>query len=222
MLQKQIESYLEESKNIITDKLVYDIYEVVNSLLYYHIYTAIETTGGNFFFFGNGGNVATVANAVCDINTHPYVSEDKSTPVDDTCRRIIAYNLCSDPAVITGIANDLGFEHVFSKQLETYRYLKNKVAIGISGSGTSKNIVNAFEKAKLMGMYTVLLTRNPQARDLAHSTIVVGEGCAESKFPGQTGKNNNNFHFEDYLSKVVHIFVGLLKEKVQEENAEQY
>jgi D-sedoheptulose 7-phosphate isomerase len=36
-------------------------------------------------------------------------------------------------------------------------------------------------------------------------------------FPGQTGKNNNNFHFEDCISKVVHIAVGLLKKRVQNE-----
>ena len=39
-----------------------------------------------------------------------------------------------------------------------------------------------------------------------------------SEFPGQTGGNNNNFHFEDILSKITHIAVGLLKEKVHNEN----
>ena len=39
-----------------------------------------------------------------------------------------------------------------------------------------------------------------------------------SEFPGQTGGNNNNFHFEDVLSKLTHISVGLLKEKIHSEN----
>ena len=213
MLKKSVEDYLQESSNIVTDQLVDDVVAVVDYLLFFH---ELDINGGNFFFCGNGGNVATVKNAVCDINLHPYVSEDKDKDTYPNQRRIVAHNLCSDPAVITGISNDFGFEHVFSKQLEVYSSLPNKVVVGISGSGTSKNIINAFKKGKKLGANTVLFTRNPDARDAADIAVVVGEGCSPSQFPGQMGKNNNNFHFEDYLSKVIHIFVGLLKKEVNE------
>ena len=49
----------------------------------------------------------------------------------------------------------------------------------------------------------------------AVDVVVRGE---DSVFPGQTGKNNNNFHFEDCISKVTHMAVGLLKQRVQNEN----
>ena len=67
-------------------------------------------------------------------------------------------------------------------------------------------------------MKTIVMTRNLEcaAKNLADLLIVV-EG--DSSFPGQTGKNNNNFHFEDCISKVTHIAVGILKEEVANEAA---
>ena len=64
-------------------------------------------------------------------------------------------------------------------------------------------------------MKSVIITRNEEcrAKDLADLLIVVR---GESTFPGQTGKNNNNFHFEDCISKITHIAVGMLKKKVSQ------
>ena len=66
-------------------------------------------------------------------------------------------------------------------------------------------------------MKTILVTRNVvnNCNEFADLTISL-KGTSE--FPGQTGGNNNNFHFEDILSKITHISVGLLKEKVYNEN----
>ena len=66
-------------------------------------------------------------------------------------------------------------------------------------------------------MKTILVTRNEinKCNDFSDLTISL---TGESIFPGQTGGNNNNFHFEDFLSKLTHIAVGLLKEKVNNEN----
>ncbi len=56
--------------------------------------------------------------------------------------------------------------------------------------------------------------RNKENKCNEYSDLTISlEGTSE--FPGQTGGNNNNFHFEDILSKITHISVGLLKEKVQ-------
>jgi len=87
----------------------------------------------------------------------------------------------------------------------------------MSGSGNSKNVLEAFRVAKERDMKTILVTRNSvnNCNDFADLTISL-EGTSE--FPGQTGGNNNNFHFEDILSKITHIAVGLLKEKVHNEN----
>ena len=66
-------------------------------------------------------------------------------------------------------------------------------------------------------MISVVITRNQtcKAKELVDLLLYVP---GTSTFPGQVGKNNNNFHYEDTISKVTHIAVGLLKQRVQNEN----
>jgi len=167
------------------------------------------------FACGNGGNVASVQNLVVDMNMHPFVSEDKGAQTIPR-NNFKCVSLCSDQATITGVSNDLGFRFIFSEQLK-YQGVKDDVVFGMSGSGNSKNFLEAFRVAKEKEMKTILVTRNPinNCNEFADLTISL-EGTSE--FPGQTGGNNNNFHFEDILSKITHISVGLLKEKVHNEN----
>ena len=167
------------------------------------------------FACGNGGNVASVQNLVVDMNMHPFVSEDKGVQTIPR-NKFKCVSLCSDQASITGIGNDLGFRFIFSEQLK-YQGVEGDIVFGMSGSGNSKNVLEAFRVAKERGMKTILVTRNSvnNCNDFADLTISL-EGTSD--FPGQTGGNNNNFHFEDILSKITHIAVGLLKEKVHNEN----
>lgn len=65
--------------------------------------------------------------------------------------------LSSNPAVITAWANDYSYDTVFSRQVEAYGQ-PGAVILGISTSGTSRNVVAAFERARGMGMRTVALT----------------------------------------------------------------
>jgi len=154
-----------------------------------------------------------VGNLVVDLNMHPFVSEDKGARVAKR-NKFHCVNLCDCAATITGISNDLGYEHIFSEQL-LYQAKKDDVFFGITGSGNSKNVIKALEYAKQIGMKSVVVTRNEEcrAKELADLLIVVR---GESTFPGQTGKNNNNFHFEDCISKITHIAVGMLKKKVSQ------
>ena len=73
----------------------------------------------------------------------------------------------------------------------------------------SKNVLEALG-SKDRGMKTILVTRNSvnNCNDFADLTISL-EGTSE--FPGQTGGNNNNFHFEDILSKITHINLRFIK-----------
>lgn len=112
------------------------------------------------------------------------------------------------------VSNDLGFEHIFSTQLE-YQGGKGDVFFGMTGSGNSKNIVNAFKVAKSKGMITVLMTRNPVTKSDEYADCII-RLCGVSNFPGQIGGNNNNFHYEDCISKVSHIAVGILKNRVNQ------
>lgn len=165
------------------------------------------------FAAANGGGGAYVQNLVVDLNIHPFVSEDKGSQKVFR-NRFKCVNLCADQATITGISNDLGFEHIFSEQLK-YDGKEGDLVIGFSGSGNSKNILELFKVAETKRMKTILFTRNEINKCSEFSGLVIcvpGISC----YPGQTGGNNNNFHFEDICSKITHIAVGLLKKKVQD------
>ena len=204
-----INIYKNESSNVLNNisnkeietfvKMVFEAYENENKI----------------FACGNGGNVAYVGNLVVDLNMHPFVSEDKSSSSGDR-NKFHCVNLCDCSATITGISNDLGYDFIFSEQLR-YQAREGDILFGISGSGNSKNVLKALEYGREAGMKSVVITRNEdcKAKDYADLLIMIK---GDSVFPGQTGKNNNNFHFEDCISKLTHMAVGMLKEKVSNES----
>lgn len=168
------------------------------------------------FACGNGGNVASVQNLVLDLNMHPFVSEDKSSR-KGTRNKFQAISLCDSSAAITGMTNDIGFENIFAEQLR-YQANKGDILFAMSGSGSSKNIVEALKLAKEIGMICVVMTRNTNTKSDEYADLVLRITSSPSLFPGQTGGNNNNFHYEDCISKVSHIAVGMLKQYVKNEN----
>jgi len=72
-------------------------------------------------------------------------------------RALKAICLSSNQAVITAWSNDYSYESVFARQVEAYGE-KGAVLLGISTSGTARNVVAAFAQARAMGMTTIALT----------------------------------------------------------------
>jgi D-sedoheptulose 7-phosphate isomerase len=203
-----IELYKRESSNVFSNvkneeinafvEMVFEAYEGENTI----------------FACGNGGNVAAVENLVVDLNMHPFVSDNKTEKANIVRNKFHTINLCNSSGTITGISNDLGYEHIFSEQL-VYQGKEDDILFAISGSGNSKNVLKALAVCRDMNMKSVVITRNKDCKAyLLADLLIVIPGT--SKFPGQIGKNNNNFHFEDCISKITHIAVGLLKKKVQD------
>lgn len=103
--------------------------------------------GGSVFLFGNGGS-ATDAEHIAEELLNRY----KSFRIP-----ISAYALTSQPAILTGIANDYGFEKIFSRQLEALATPKDLV-IGLSTSGNSQNVNEGISLAKTRGIKSIGLT----------------------------------------------------------------
>ncbi len=98
--------------------------------------------GGRLFTFGNGGS-ATDAQGAARLFTHPPVGR----PLPARC-------LAEDQAVLTALANDIGTEAVFARQLIAYAR-PGDIAMGFSTSGNSANVLAAFEEAARGGLLTV-------------------------------------------------------------------
>lgn len=168
--------------------------------------------GGRVYALGNGGNAGTLDHAYCDFRHHPFVSEDKTRPVPAHIPRLQFVNLCGSAAELTALANDMDVERMYAAMLEPL-VAADDLVMAYSGSGNSPNVVRALEVATAAGAPTFAMTRNgdSRCRELADICLVI-EGT--SRFPGQTGANNNNFHFEDAILSVNHMLVGLLKQRI--------
>lgn len=103
------------------------------------------------YLMGNGGSAAIADHWVCDYMKG--INEDtQSIPT------VKAISLVSNGPLITALANDFGYDNVFSKQLKYYRCSPGDVVLAISSSGNSMNIVNGLNTAKLLGATTIALT----------------------------------------------------------------
>jgi len=103
--------------------------------------------GNKLLIFGNGGSAADSQHIAAEFIGR-FQKERKGLP---------AVALTTNTSTLTCLSNDYGFEFVFVRQIESLGE-KGDVALGISTSGKSKNIISAFKKAKELGLTTVALT----------------------------------------------------------------
>lgn len=98
--------------------------------------------GGRLFAFGNGGSSTDAQDVVTTFLNPPY-----GQPLP-------ALSLTSDIAVVTALSNDVDFEVIFARQLAAWGRAAD-VAVGLSTSGGSANVMRAFDEASRRGMLTV-------------------------------------------------------------------
>jgi len=96
---------------------------------------------------GNGGSAADAQHIAAEL-TGRYKTERRGLP---------GIALTTDTSALTAIGNDYGYDRVFDRQVESLAN-KGDVLIGISTSGNSQNIVNAFKTAKRIGCITIGFT----------------------------------------------------------------
>jgi D-sedoheptulose 7-phosphate isomerase len=104
---------------------------------------------GRLFTMGNGGSSCDAAHVAVEF-LHPVTTGRPAlTAIDLTC----------DRTMMTAIGNDIGFDHIFARQIIA-QGRRGDGLIGISTSGNSTNLIKAFLKAREMGLKTIGLTGN--------------------------------------------------------------
>ena len=138
----EIKTYLEHEIDTLKALDVNEINAALNLLL--------ETfeNGNTVFVFGNGGSSATASHFQNDFNKG--VSEHTKKKFNFQC-------LNDNVATVMAVANDIGFDEVFRFQLIGHMR-PGDVALAISGSGNSRNVINAVEYAKEQGAKVIGLT----------------------------------------------------------------
>jgi len=159
-------------------------------------------SGRKIVFFGNGGSAADALHLAAEL----VVRLRKSRP------GLPALALTTNPSVLTAAANDMGFEQIFARQIETL-VVPGDVLVALSTSGNSPNVVRGVQARAKRGAFIIALTgetggalrgkadlllnvpsRDPQRIQEAHITIghivcsLVEELCFRGRQPAAPGK----------------------------------
>jgi len=143
-IRHEIAKRLEESaqiKKAIAKGKIAEIESMVKFII-----TAYKT-GGKVVLFGNGGSAADAQHIACEL-VGRFTLERKAFP---------AIALTTNTSTLSAVANDYGYDLIFSRQVEALANKKD-VVIGISTSGNSANVIEAMKIAKMKGAKTIGLT----------------------------------------------------------------
>lgn len=114
-------------------------------------------SGGQVLAFGNGGSAADAQHFVAELVGRYEAGRQR--------RALPAVALSADASVVTALANDLGFDQVFARQIEALGRAGD-VALGITTSGTSANVLAGLRAARARGMATIALTGRASERGM--------------------------------------------------------
>ncbi len=156
-----IKQYYDREIRVITNLNLDEINEAMNAI--YDTYK----NNGTIYVCGNGGSAATASHMQNDFN------KGISEYVDKKFR---FYCLNDNYPTVMAIANDIGYDEIFRFQLIN-KINKNDLFVGISGSGNSKNVLNAAEYAKEQGAKVLGITgyKGGKLKELADYKMHVDE-----------------------------------------------
>jgi D-sedoheptulose 7-phosphate isomerase len=147
--------------------------------------------GGKLIAFGNGGSAADAQHFTAEL-VGRYRADR---------RAIAAIALTTDSSALTAISNDLGFENIFSRQLEAIGK-PGDVAFAISTSGNSPNVLRAAALAKKLGIATIGLSGRSggELRDSVDLCLVV--------------PSDSTPRIQEAHSLIIHILCGIVENAV--------
>lgn len=190
-MKQRIDTYLDDLRGAI-DTLPRDRVMELGDVLY-----RAYRDGKNVFTLGNGGSASTASHMAADLA--------KNT-IERNMRRFRILSLNDNTALLTALANDLGYENVFSEQLKNL-IRAGDVLIVISASGNSPNVLNAirYAQGRSAEVAAIVGFGGGRAAHLADLAIVVGSS-----------------HFgivEDLHLVINHMLVDHFKERLWDERA---
>lgn len=144
IIEKMLKGNIQLKQNILNShEIKHSIKSIINVIINAY------KNGKKVIAFGNGGSACDALHLAGEL-VGRYKANRKPL-------RAIA--LPADPAVLTCIGNDYGYENIFARQVEAHAE-KGDIAIGYSTSGTSKNIIAGLKKAKELGAITIGMSGN--------------------------------------------------------------
>jgi D-sedoheptulose 7-phosphate isomerase len=164
-MRAYIRRYLDEVSQALNN-IDLDEIEAMVSLLH-----STRKEGGCVFFFGNGACAALADHMATDIG-----KSDRRRSLEVSRMPVSVYSLSANNALITALGNDLAYEHVYAEQLAG-RIRPADLAVGLSASGSSANVLLGLEEARATGArtacYTGMMSPHPPILKLADVAVCV-------------------------------------------------
>ena len=159
------------------------------------IFLKARAADRTIFFFGNGGSASTASHFVTDIAKVAGGTQPRGPG-----KRFRCISLNDNIPGLTAWANDVGYADVFSGPLRALAE-KGDVAVAISGSGNSPNVLEAVRTARLMGLTTIGLTRmgGGKLKEMVDVALVV--------------PSNSMQHTEDTHLVTLHVLTAYLRDE---------
>ena len=156
-MKKEIKNYLSKLAFVLSDNTFESVKYLVNDI------NKARNKKKKIFICGNGGSAANAMHIANDLIYGAGLSSGKGFNIEA---------LVSNSAVITCLANDIGYENIFSEQLRV-KANKGDLLIVLSGSGNSENIINALKISKKIGIksYAILGFSGGKAKSLANTSM---------------------------------------------------
>lgn len=149
---------------------------------------AALTAGNKILIAGNGGSAADAQHFAAEL-VGRFLMERRGLP---------ALALTTDSSILTAVANDYGFERIFSRQVEALAS-PGDVVIGISTSGNSANILAALAAARQCGCTTIGLLGRDGGAMAARVDLPLIVGCNETP------------HIQEMHSTIIHLLCKLIE-----------
>ena len=144
MSEEKIQNYLDQQVKSIS--VLKNSYKTLIEI--YNIIKNARDKNTQIFVMGNGGSASTASH---------FVSDLLKTSITNETKRFKAMSLSDNIPVLLAWSNDVSYDKVFSSQLENFLQ-EDDVVIGISGSGNSKNVLDAIEFANQKHAITIGLS----------------------------------------------------------------
>jgi D-sedoheptulose 7-phosphate isomerase len=185
-LDRYVRTYLADTRSALEDGYVLDgLRRLVPVLL------RARQEGRSVLFFGNGGSAATASHMSQDLG---------KLTIKGSGRRFRTQSLADPIPLLLAWANDASYAEVFAEQVKSHGS-RGDVAIGISGSGNSPNVLRGLEEARKLGLTTVgfIGTGGGKMRALCDIPIVV--------------PSSNMQHIEDLHHILLHLVTAYLRDE---------
>ncbi|MGA7860645.1 MAG: SIS domain-containing protein [Thermoplasmata archaeon] len=185
-IAKYVHRYLGETESALRDDFLAEgISRAIPVLL------KARDQGHTLFFFGNGGSASTASHMAQDI---------AKLTITEGGKRFRTDSLSDHMSVILAWANDSSFAEIYAEQVKSHGQAGD-VAIGISGSGNSPNVLRALEEARKLGMTTVgfIGRGGGKMKALCDVAIVV--------------PSDNMQHIEDLHHIMLHLVASYLRDE---------